>query len=153
MDALLFRQSSPRPLRRIDNPRTIDDARDGLCQPGDVVVEVWTKGLFVGRCGRVAIIFWDSTEPNNERFLALCETFDARLRNLRRKTGGTTHKSPRKRAAQRERSPVPRGRTLRKVTRTIRGEPRGPIEERGYTRAIRLPDDAAAPQVPPDVFL
>ena len=87
-------------LRTIDNPATIDDAREGRCQRGDVIVEGWEKGLYVGRAGHVAVVFWELIHPHNERFVALCETFDSRLRTIRRKTGGTTHPVARKRAPQ-----------------------------------------------------
>ena len=84
-------------LRTIDNPCSIFDAQNGLCQRGDVIVEQWAKGLFVGLTS-FPVIFWDVIDPTNERFLAVCETFDQRTRFIRRKTGGTTHNSPRKRA-------------------------------------------------------
>lgn len=85
-------------LRTIDNPATIADAREGRCQRGDVIVDGWNKGLYVGRVGHVAVVFWELLHPSNERFVALCETFDLRFRSLRRKTGGTTHEAARKRA-------------------------------------------------------
>ena len=69
--------------RTLDDPCSIHDARDGLCQRGDVIVEGHSKGLFVGMSGPVPWVFWDSVCTTNERFLVLCETLDHRGQRLK----------------------------------------------------------------------
>lgn len=77
-------EAPPKPLRTIENPRTIDEAREGRCQRGDVVEEHWSKGLFVGMIApNLPLIWWDGIAINNERYLGTCETFDYRKNRIR----------------------------------------------------------------------